>query len=289
MKDVVIVGSGPAGLSAAIYTSRAGFSTIIVKGDTPGGLVTTTEQIDNYLGMFGVAGMEMADIFLEHSTKFGAEFELEKVSRIVKDNDIFTTFLEDGSSIVSRAVIFAAGSTPRKLGVKGEEFNGVSYCATCDGMFFEGEAVAVVGGGETAAEDALYLSQLASSVDVFVRSQWRATDPAIKRLVEKDNVKIHLGENIVEILGDDSGVVGVRTSLDNEFDVNGIFVAVGQAPNSSTAENHVTLFEDGFIKNSNVDGFFVGGDISNPEYRQVVVAAGEGAKAGIDATRYLLS
>ena len=290
MKDVVIVGSGPAGLSAAVYTSRAGFSTAIVKGDNPGGLLTTTEQIDNYLGMFGTAGMDMADIFLDHAVKFGATFTPEIVSSIVKNDKTFVTTLTDGSNIESRAVVFAAGSTPRKLGVDGEgELSGVSYCATCDGMFFEGDSVAVVGGGETAAEDALYLSQLASEVHVFVRSHWRATEPAIERLLARDNVTVHLQENVVEILGEEGNVSGVTTDKGNVFDVSGVFVAVGQSPNSKTAADHVVLYEDGFISHPETLGFFVGGDISTPEYRQVIVAAGEGAKAGIDATRFLLS
>lgn len=289
MFDTVIVGSGPAGLSAAVYVTRAGFSALIVQGESPGGLLTSTEQIDNYLGMYGATGMDMANSFQEHATKFGAETVFSNVVRIVKTDSVFVTVLDDGSNILSRSVIFAAGSTPRKLGVPGEDLNGVSYCATCDGMFFAGEEVAVVGGGETAVEEALYLSQIASIVDVFVRSDWRASEPAVNNLLAQKNVVIHFGENITEIVGDNEGVSSIKTDLGKTYSVKGIFVAIGQSPNCETASDHVVLYENGFIKKSLVPGFFVCGDISNPEYRQVIIAAGDGAKAGIDNTKFLLT
>lgn len=288
MVDVVIVGAGPAGLSAAVYTARAGFSTMVI-GGVPGGLLTTTEQVDNYLGLPGTSGADMAELFVNHAKQFGAEMVYENISKIVKNDHGFTVEIEDGSSVPARSVIFAAGSDPRKLGVKNEHVSGVSYCATCDGMFFEGDDVAVIGGGETAVEDSLYLSQIAASVHVFVRSQWRATAPAVAKLEAKDNVTIHLGENVAEIVEDSGSVSGVVTSDGGTLRVDGVFVAAGQCPNSKTAEGFVTLYEDGFIEQSTVDGFFVAGDIRNSEYRQVAVAVGDGATAGIAATRYLLN
>lgn len=291
MKDVVIVGAGPAGLSAAVYTSRAGFSTLVVQGESAGGLLTTTEQIDNYLGMFGSDGNAMAENFMEHAGKFGAEFLFDKVVNVVRGFDgVFTVVLESGDSVVARTVIYAAGSTPRKLGVPGENLNGISYCATCDGMFFEDEKVIVVGGGETAVEDALYLSNIVKHVDVFVRSNFRATEPAVRKLLEQENVTVHLNENVTEITGDEEGdITGVTTTLGNKFEATGVFIAVGQSPNSEAAGENVTLLDDGFIEYSKNPGFFVAGDVSVPDYRQVVVAAGDGAKAGISATRYLLN
>lgn len=289
MLDVVIVGSGPAGLSAAIYASRAGLSTKVISGDTKGGLLTTTEQVDNYLGLFGTTGNDMADIFLEHSQKFGAEI----VSDIVREINVlpdghFQILTDKDEAMYSKTVVYTAGSTPRKLEVPGEDLDGISYCATCDGDFYSDEPVIVVGGGETAAEDALYLSQMCKTVDVLVRSEWRATDPAVNKLEEQSNVTIHKGVNVQEILGEDE-VSGVLLNNGTVLDANGVFIAVGQLPNSDQARKHTLLDQDGFIEHSNINGFFVAGDITNPEYRQVAVAVGDGAKAGIDATRYVLN
>lgn len=291
MLDVVIIGSGPAGLSAAIYTSRGGLSTLVATGDTKGGLLTTTEKVDNYLGLYGSEGLDMADNFLEHAVKFGAKVRKVSATEIHVDSDgIFETTFDNGKTVKSKTVIYAAGSNPRKLGVKGEELNGVSYCSTCDGSFFENEKVVLVGGGETAAEDALYLSQLCESVTVLVRSTWRATEPAVHKLEEQPNVNIKLGVNVSEILNNDTNSVsGVLLDNGDKIEVSGVFVAVGQEPNSKVAERHASIYEDGFIECSNVQGFFIAGDIKDPEYRQVVIAAGDGAKAGIDATRYVLN
>lgn len=300
MIDVLIVGSGPAGLSAAIYASRAGLSTTILEGPVSGGLVTTTEEIDNYLGLPGSAGLDMAENFKNHAVKFGAEIvkgEVESIvsgggnfKSVVAGKNFFQTITTDGKIFNSRTVIFAAGSTPRKMSVPGENLSGVSYCATCDGLFFSDDPVAVVGGGETAAEEALYLAGLASSVDVLVRGDsWKASASAVERLEAHPKVTIHMSTRVEEVLGADGEVVGVRLNSGQELAVNGVFVAVGQDPNSVTASPHVTLYEDGFINESQVPGFFPTGDISTPEYRQVIIAAGEGAKAGIDATNYLLT
>lgn len=292
--DVLIIGSGPAGLSAAIYSSRAGLSTTIIEGEIAGGLVTTTEKIDNYLGLPGSLGTDMAENFRNHSVSFGAKTVRAEVESIMTTNDKFhggrwfQTITKDGQVFNSRTVIFAAGSTPRKLGVKGEELSGVSYCATCDGIFSSDEPVIVIGGGESAAEEALYLAGLASSVDVLVRGDsWRASEVAVERLEANPKVTIHMSTSVKEIVGIEEVE---KVILDNgkELIASGVFVSIGQDPNSITAKHHVTLFEDGFIKNSNVDGFFVAGDISTPEYRQVIIAAGEGAKSGIDATNYIL-
>lgn len=290
MIDTLIVGSGPSGLSAAIYTSRAGLSTEVLEGDTRGGLLTTTEKVDNYLGLYDSEGIDMAHNFLEHSQKFGATLVPGIAETITVDADgTFYTRTIDGNVIKSLSVIYAAGSTPRKLGITGEELSGVSYCATCDGMFFEDEDVVIVGGGETAAEDALYLSQLAKNVTVLVRGDtWRATEPAVQKLVEQDNVKILMNTSLTGILGDDE-VSGVSLNNGRVLSVTGVFVAIGQKPNSEVAESHTTLLADGFIHKSDVEGFFVTGDVMNPDYRQVVIAAGEGAKTGINATRYILN
>ena len=229
VKDVVVVGSGPAGLSAALYTSRAGLSTFVVKGLTAGGLVTSTEEIDNYLGIPGVSGIDMSEKFLEHSQMFGAQMVDGVVDRIIKrDDSIFETHLSDtGEVLLSRSVVFAAGSEPRKLSVPGSELSGVSYCATCDGMFFADENVAVVGGGESAVEEASYLANLCSRVDVFVRSSWRASKPAVERLETLSNVFVHEGVNVAEIKDSGSGEVSGVVGTDGvTYLVSGVFVAI---------------------------------------------------------------
>lgn len=292
IKDVVVVGSGPAGLSAALYTSRAGLSTSVVKGLTAGGLVTSTEEIDNYLGMPGVSGIDMSEKFLGHSQMFGAQMIDGVVDRIVKrDDGVFETHLSDtDEALLSRSVVFTAGSEPRKLSVSGSELSGVSYCATCDGMFFADESVAVVGGGESAVEEASYLANLCSRVDVFVRSSWRASKPAVERLKALANVFVHEGVNVTEIKDSGSGEVSGVVGTDGvTYPVSGVFVAVGQIPNSHAAAGNVELYSDGFIHRSTTEGFFVAGDVSDPDFRQVAVAVGSGAKAGISATRFILS
>lgn len=289
MLDVLIVGAGPAGLSAAIYTARAGLNTKVVVGDSVGGLLTTTEQIDNYLGLYGSTGMDMADNFKNHAEKFGAELVYDTVEEIVEASHTFTTVLKSGESILSKSVIFAAGSTPKKLGIEGEDLSGVSYCSTCDGDFFYDESVALIGGGETAAEDALYLAQICQKVDILVRgTDWRASAPAVQKLIDHPKVNIHMSTFATEILGKEE-VSGISLNNGETLDVQGVFIAIGQSPNSETAKGHTTLFSDGFIQCSNMKGFFVAGDIGNPEYRQVAIAVGDGAKAGIETTRYILN
>lgn len=288
--DVLIVGGGPAGLSASIYTARAGLSTILYQGELAGGNLNLTEEVDNYLGMPEMSGNDMAEAFVQHSKKFNVEHRYGKIIGIEKNelSNIFTSLDENGSAVHSKSVIYAAGSSSRKLGIVGEELSGVSYCATCDGMFYAGDKVAVIGGGNTAVEDALYLSNLAESVDVFVRSHWRADKPMVESLSAKDNVTIHMGDNVASILSNDGvEVSSIVSSNGLHIDVSGVFVAVGQNPNSNEAGENVVLFEDGFISHSQIPGFFVAGDVSEQEMRQVVIAAGEGARAGIAATRFL--
>lgn len=288
MWDVVIVGSGPAGLSAAVYTSRAGLKTVIVSGKTPGGLLTTTDQIDNYLGLFEATGNDLAENFLAHAQEFGAELVKENVEAIDSVDGKFFTKTESGVVYESKTVIYTAGSEPKKLHVPGEDLEGVSYCATCDGMFFEGEDVAVVGGGETAVEEAIYLSRMASSVNVLVRGgAFRATAPQVALLEATPNVTITLSTSITSVRGAE-GVESVLLSDGSVLDVTGVFVAVGQTPQSHLAEDYTHLYSGGYIRESLTPGFFVAGDISNPMYRQVAVAVGDGAKAGIDATSFVL-
>lgn len=286
--DTIVVGAGPAGLSAALYASRAGLSTLLITGDTPGGLLTTTETIDNYLGMPEMSGEAMAETFFAHAQKFGATVIEDETTHIYKNNGNFTVVTANGSEIMSQSVVYAAGSTPRKLHVPGEDLSGVSYCATCDGIFFAGDDVVLVGGGETAAEDALYLSALAESVTVLVRrDEWRASAPAVERLQDKENVHIRMSTEVEKIVGTED-VEGVQLSNGEQLTAEGVFIAVGQNPNSAPAQDMTVLYTDGFIEESLHDGFFVAGDVGTDSHRQVAIAVGDGARAGMDATDYVL-
>lgn len=290
MKDIAIIGSGPAGLSASVYTTRAGLDTTVYRGQTAGGLLTTTEQVDNYLGLAGSTGAELAKTFLAHATDFGAEIKPVSVQTIHRSADGSFSIEDDrGGQESYRAVVFAAGSQPRKLNVPGEELMGVSWCAVCDGTFSDGEAVAVVGGGESAVEEALYMSNIASKVTVLLRGdEFRATKPAVEALLSQPNVEVRYSTSITEILGDESdAVTGAQLSDGTTIPLYSIFEAIGQVPQSQVASAHSEIYSSGFISHSTVEGFFVAGDVADPEYRQVAVAVGDGAKAAIDAIRWL--
>lgn len=286
-KTVGIVGSGPAGLSAALYTLRAGFPTTLFGGPVEGGLVTTTETVDNYLGLPGVGGVELSGIFLKHAESLGAELVHRTVATIEKTSEDFRILTTEEEVFHFDALIFAAGSVPRKLGIPGEDFSGVSWCATCDGAFFKGDPVAVVGGGEAAVEEALYLSSLASSVTVLLRGEkFRATQPAVNNLLSRSNVKARYGVAVESIIGDGQ-VDGLKLSDGSELPVYGLFEAIGQVPQSHTAQKHTVLFENGYVHREKTEGFFAAGDIRNPEHRQIAVAVGDGARAAMDAIKWL--
>lgn len=289
MRDIAIIGSGPAGLSASVYATRAGLTTYVYKGKTAGGLLTTTEQIDNYLGLHGSKGLQLAENFLSHAVELGAILLNETVSNISKNSD--GTFLvtdDNGNNENYKAVIFAAGSQPRKLGVPGEDLEGVSWCAVCDGTFAEDEEVIVVGGGESAVEEATYMSNIASKVTVLLRGDsFKANQPAVDSLLSKPNVNVLFNSSIKEILGEEGIIESVELTDGSNIPVYSVFEAIGQIPQSSLAVNHSEVHTDGFISHSKTEGFFIAGDVADPEYRQVAIAVGDGAKAAIDAIRWL--
>jgi len=288
MRDIAIIGSGPAGLSASVYATRAGLSTFVYSGKTSGGLLTTTDQVDNYLGLPGSTGMGMAKTFLDHATKLGAQFISGSALEITREADGSFLIQDDlGSAEHYRAVVFSAGSQPRKLGVPGEDLEGVSWCAVCDGTFSEGEEVIVVGGGESAVEEAVYMSNIAAKVTVLLRgAEFRANKPAVEALLSKPNVEVRYETSILEIVGDEA-VESAKLSDGSNLPVYSIFEAIGQVPQSHVAEGHASIHPDGFIQHSETEGFFVAGDVADPEYRQIAIAVGDGAKAAIDAIRWL--
>lgn len=289
MYDVVIVGSGPAGLSAAVYAQRASLSAVVIEKDYEGtGQIADSGRVDNYLGLPGISGYDLGETFRNHAVALGTEFLEQEVVAITRAEDgTFSIALGDGSSVSGRSVIYAAGAAPRQAGIPGEQehlANGISYCAICDGSFYRGRTVAVLGGGDTALDDALYLSGLADKVYlVHRREQFRGAASTVERLREKDNVAFVLGSQPIAITGDDK-VTGLDLASGQHLDVDGIFVAYGSVPRTEVLQGLVDLDPAGYViagedGRTNVPHLYVAGDARTKRLRQVVTAVADGAAA----------
>jgi thioredoxin reductase (NADPH) len=300
--DVVIIGSGPAGLTAAIYASRAELKGIVIeKSSMSGGQIINTYEVDNYPGIPGISGFDLANRFREHCDKLGMDFTEGNVEKITVEKDgTKTVFLEDGSSYCTKTVIIAAGVENRKLGVPGEaELSGmgVSYCATCDGAFFRGRTVAVVGGGDVAVEDAIFLARLSKKVYVIHRrDELRAAKSLVRRLMETENIEVIWDSVVEEIKGKDlvSGVeiANKKTGEKKELSLDGVFVAVGNEPLSTPYKDVVEVDQAGYIIagedcKTSVPGIFAAGDIRTKPLKQIITAAADGANAITAVERYL--
>lgn len=303
---LLIIGSGPAGYTAAIYASRANLSPLIYEGNQPGGQLTQTTEIENFPGYpDGVEGPEMMLHLRNQAERFGTKV----VSRLIEDVDFsqrpFRCVDDRGDVVLADAIVISTGASAKYLGIPDEEkYNGlgVSACATCDGFFYRKKTVAVVGGGDTACEEALYLSTLAKKVYMIVRkNHLRASDIMKKRVAERENIEILFNCNTVGLFGAE-GVEGARlvrnlgTEQEEEFDVaiDGFFLAIGHKPNTDIFKGKLELDAEGYIivnsprTETSVEGVFAAGDCADPIYRQAVSAAGTGCRAAIDAERYLL-
>ncbi|MCT4552985.1 MAG: FAD-dependent oxidoreductase [Alphaproteobacteria bacterium] len=303
-EEIVIVGSGIAGLTAGIYTSRAGYEPLIISGNSRGGQTAETHDIENYPGFKdAISGFELMGNTEAQAVKYGSRMlSGEVVDFDLSDEDNKKVILRDGTEIVADSIIFATGASPRKTGLQSElDFagRGVSYCAVCDGNFYRGKKVAVLGGGNSAVGEALYLSNIASEVYLIHRGEEfnRAEKVFVDQLYETKNIKIIKNSGIKEVLGDAMGVnavvVGHEDSNDAEkIEVDGLFVAIGKVPNTSSLEGKVDLKPGGYVKTegqsteTNVEGFFVAGDIASP-FQQIVIAAGQAAVAAIECQEYL--
>ena len=300
--DVLIIGSGPAGYTAAIYTSREGLKTILYKGDQPGGQLTITSDVENYPGYpDGVLGPQMMVDFENQASRFGAEIK----SGMIKDVDLQTDNLkavaEDGNIIIPKTVIISTGASAKWLNLDSEQRlngKGVSACAVCDGFFFKNQIVGVVGGGDTAAEEALYLSKLTSKVHLIVRrDEMRASTIMQNRVLENKKINIHWNSEVNEVLGDDA-VTGIRifNNISNEMssiNLQGLFIAIGHKPNTDIFKDYLDMDENGYIKTipgssqTNIKGVFATGDAQDHIYRQAVTAAGSGCMGALDAERFI--
>ncbi len=301
--DVIIIGSGPAGLAAAIYAKRAELSVIVIeKAGLSGGQIINTYEVDNYPGTPGISGFELSTKFREHADKLNTEFVDGEVTDFNLEGDLKVVTLEDGREFRAKSVVIAAGGAPRHLGVEGEEKlagMGVSYCATCDGAFFKNKTVAVVGGGDVAVEDAIFLARLCKQVYVIHRrDQFRAAKSSSAKLMALENVKILWDSVVTQIKGDEKvnsiEVRNVKTEEVTDLEVAGIFIAVGYLPNSEVYKKVVATDEAGYIKagescETNVPGIFAAGDIRTKELRQIITAASDGANAITAVEKYLNS
>lgn len=300
MYDVIIIGAGPAGLTAGIYAARGGLKTAIVELAMPGGQAASTEKIENYPGFpEGINGYELMNAFHQQAITFGVEFIFEEVQHLDLKASI-KKIQTDSRVLEARSVIVAAGSKPRLLGVPGEDVfrgRGVSYCATCDGAFFKGKKVVVVGGGDAAIEEGAYLTKFAEEVTiVHRRTGFRASQIAIKRAQENPKVRFELNTTVEEILGSDH-VEGVRlrnvvSGETREISADGVFVYVGTEPNAQFIHGEINTDDRGYILTdarlqTNIEGVFAAGDIRNTPLRQVATAVGDGALAAVEVEKYL--
>lgn len=301
---VVIIGSGPAGLTAAIYASRANLEPLVLEGVQPGGQLTTTTEVENYPGFeHGIQGTELMDVTRKQAVRFGTEVATDTVVDADLEKRPFTLSLESGAKVTCDALIIASGATAKYLGLPSEQKlmgHGVSACATCDGFFFRGKEVAIVGGGDTAMEEANFLTKFATKVWlVHRRNEFRASKIMAKRVLDNPKIEVVWDSTITEILGEpETGVAGIRvknlkTGAEREIPVKGYFSAIGHEPNTKVFRGKLAMNDVGYLEvkhpttYTSVEGVFAAGDVADHIYRQAVSAAGEGCKSAIDVERWL--
>jgi thioredoxin reductase (NADPH) len=303
----LIIGSGPSGYTAAIYAARANMFPILYQGTQPGGQLTTTNEVENWPGNpEGITGPEMMVGLQEQAKRFGTDVRDGWATRVDFSGDIYKVWINDNKELHCETVIISTGASAKYLGIESEQHylktgGGVSACAVCDGFFYRNQEVVIVGAGDSACEEAHYLSKLCKKVTMLVRSEkFRASKIMEQRVRKTENITILMNHDTLEILGDGQVVTGVKalnktTSDTIEIEATGFFVAIGHTPNTAVFKDFLNLDEAGYIINTpgtsktNVAGVFVGGDAADHVYRQAITAAGTGCMAALDAERYLAS
>lgn len=300
---VLIIGSGPAGYTAAIYTSRANLAPVLYEGIEPGGQLTTTTDVENFPGHpDSVSGPDLMGLMRKQAERFGADIRTGNVTRVDLSSRPFHVVVDGEKEIKAETLIIATGASAKYLGLPSEtKFRGlgVSACATCDGFFYRKKDVAVVGGGDTACEEATYLASLCRKVYMIVRKpHLRASKAMQQRVFNTPNIEILFEHNTAEVLGDESGVTGAllrkNDGTEKTIDIAGFFLAIGHHPNTELFCDQLKLDADGYIKvegissRTSVEGVFAAGDVKDPHYRQAVTAAGSGCVAALDCERFLL-
>lgn len=299
---ILIIGSGPAGYTAAIYAARANMKPVLYQGIQPGGQLTITTEVENYPGYpDGIQGPEMMVHFEKQAARMGADIRYGLATKVDFSQQPYKVWIDEEKLIEADAVIISTGASAKWLGIPSEErLNGfgVSACAVCDGFFFRGKEVAIVGAGDTAAEEAMYLSKLCTTVHMFIRKdKMRASKVMQDRVLNTPNIKVYWNTDTDEILGEKK-VEAVRvknnqTQETQEIPISGFFVAIGHQPNSDIFKEYINMDETGYIltepgtTKTNIEGVFAAGDVQDKNYRQAVTAAGSGCMAALDAERYL--
>ncbi len=302
VRDLIIIGSGPAGYTAAVYAARANLKPLVIEGVESGGALMTTTEVENFPGFpDGIMGPELMDQMRKQAERFGAVYITDNASRVALDGPVKSVWVGE-TEYRARAVILTTGSAWRHLNVPGEDEllgHGVSSCATCDGFFFRGHNIVVVGGGDSAMEEATFLTKFAESVTIIHRrEEFRASKIMAERALSNPKISVTWNSVVEEILGTDGKVSGVRvrnlkTEETSVLDVTGVFVAIGHDPRSELFRGQVDMDADGYIKVSapstatNITGVFAAGDLVDHTYRQAITAAGTGCAAALDAERFL--
>lgn len=302
IRNCVIIGTGPAGLTAAIYAARANINPLIIEGHEPGGQLTTTTDVENFPGFpEGIQGPQLMDNMKVQAKNFGAEFITTQATKVDFNKRPFEISCDNGETIHTHTAIISTGASAKYLNIPNEKEligRGVSACATCDGFFYKNKTVYVVGGGDTAMEEAIFLTKFASKVYiVHRRDALRASKPMQKRALENPKIEVLWDSVVKEIIFDDSGLTGlavenVKTKEIQQKNTDGLFLGIGHSPNTDFLDGQIELDQNRFIKTNNgpetnIEGVFACGDVQDPVYRQAVTAAGSGCMAAIKAERYL--
>ncbi len=300
-ENVIIIGSGPAGLTAALYTARANLNPLLISGNEFGGQIALTNEVENYPGFpDGITGPELTELMKQQAEKFGARFEVDHVNKVNFQSHPFTLDTENGARYEAKSVIIATGASPRRLGVPGEmelTGRGVSYCATCDGFFFRGKDVAVIGGGDSALQEGLFLTRFASQVHiVHRRSELRAQPILQERARENEKIKFVWDSVVDDIRGNGTvntlDLTNVRTGAKSALPVSGVFVYIGHYPNTELFQGQLDMNEENYLKvderlHTKIPGVFAAGEAHDHIFKQAIVSAGFGCMAAMEAEKFL--
>lgn len=300
-ENVIVIGSGPAGLTAALYTARANLNPLLITGNEFGGQIALTNEVENYPGFpDGITGPELTEVMKQQAEKFGARFEIDHVSKVDMQRHPFVLETENGARYETKSLIIATGASPRRMGVPGEmelTGRGVSYCATCDGFFFRGKDIAVIGGGDSALQEGLFLTRFASKVSIVHRRNELRAQPILQERA-RENPKIDfVWDSVVKDVAGDSGVdaldlVNVRTGAETHMPVQGVFVYIGHFPNTELFQGQLEMNEEGYLKvderlQTNIPGVYAAGEAHDHIFKQAIVSAGYGCMAAMEVEKFL--